>query len=1155
MKKILHTIYTGFSAVVVMALTLASCIDDELVKNNNVVEGVPITVTMNLSGKATADVTVETKASGDDLSDLTDIVLFIFHGDGTFENVVTNYGNYSSLEVKDQPSDSGNRLYNVTFKTTSGTKRLIAVANVASGIWGENLLALIREAYNGGNGQNFDTVLKKVAMLRQDILDAAVSADGVQPFHVTSASQLFISGWNQNVVFGTNNNILNYGDYGENPVAVKMNRAMAHITFNIKENQSTDENYKGTFTPTSYRVYNIPTKSYLTNDTQGKDFWYTSDIDEIAYIYTASENIGTAENKIFSFNFYMPENVQVKGSIPAEGTYQYRDKWKIEGESVSGASPDKKKWYYAPQNSTFVVISGTYSGNATIDGNNDQPVIANVDYTIHLGDFSNDGSLNDFSVERNVSYTYNVEVKGVDNIYVEATSDREEQSGAEGSIYDNTNVSYTYNLDAHYEQVYLSYNLSSIAEAVKSAVGAYDAQTADESKINKAISDQLVLIIQSEAMDYTHESTTEKPYTTRNKRGTLSPYLIYANAGAGNAKSAKEKVLLDTEGTGLSPKGGFDYKWIEFYPQQGTGISDYPGISEWAMESLNDVNNKDFYENADGKSNGAQYLMDVYDIIVAMGNVVKKIYKGENISTVSYNEGGIKDVDFFTGEGITITNIGDTSNPVYVARFTAFVNEYYYLHHPLTGAVATMWAVMTNKIPREMIIAMSTETSEDGNSSYSQIHSYISQLSMQTFYSDRAEESNINAFGIETYNETPLTFTFYGNNNGNNVSHATDYKANNIVYSDLDWTYGQENQKRLIGTYNGDTRQWGTYVIATNNGWTSSVGTEHTKHKLPENAYNVKAAYSACMSRNRDLNGNGNIDDNEIRWYLASLNEYIRMGIGATAISSAAQLYTGDKSQMTHSGYAQNFINQGSLFYTSSPYDARIYWAVEKGSYGEDGLDYVGGFNTPKPIRCIRALPAITDNSDISRVSGIQTDATYVYHERTDLRPAVLEFRHRLVSSLYRDPVYGSSLAKHDEDEPANRFYDGIYVANSNLTQRYSLGEIIGFNDDRDGFTTNYGGTMVNPCASYYESFGTETIRGWRVPNLVELSAMNAAGLLTTDDTGTASCTQFSNPDVRYGFARSSLMYCPGTNNGDINSEFLIRCVRDVPDGFEFPAN
>ena len=117
---------------------------------------------------------------------------------------------------------------------------------------------------------------------------------------------------------------------------------------------------------------------------------------------------------------------------------------------------------------------------------------------------------------------------------------------------------------------------------------------------------------------------------------------------------------------------------------------------------------------------------------------MKKIYNGESVSTADRGE-----------DGITITQ----SNNDYVARFTAFVNEYYYYRHPLTGLDVTTWSVMTNKIPREMIIAMSTDGSNDGNSSYSQLHSYISQLSMQTFYSSRS--MSLNAFGIESYNETP----------------------------------------------------------------------------------------------------------------------------------------------------------------------------------------------------------------------------------------------------------------------------------------------------------------------------------------------------------------------------------------------------------------
>lgn len=133
---------------------------------------------------------------------------------------------------------------------------------------------------------------------------------------------------------------------------------------------------------------------------------------------------------------------------------------------------------------------------------------------------------------------------------------------------------------------------------------------------------------------------------------------------------------------------------------------------------------------------------------------------------------------------------------------------------------------------------------------------------------------------------------------------------------------------------------WGTYITVTENGWTQSISTDRTKRKLNGtdggNAYFVKSAYSACLSRNRDLNGNGRIDENELRWYLPSINEYIRIGIGTNALSSEAKLYFGDKSNMQGT-YPNDFIHLGALYYTSSenrnndPYRTRIFWAVEKG--------------------------------------------------------------------------------------------------------------------------------------------------------------------------------------------------------------------------------
>ena len=1146
MKKILHTIYTSLLLVGLVAFALTSCVDDELVKSGEVVEGVPITVTMNLGGVPATDVTIDTRASGSDHSTVHDLVIFIFHEDGTLENAVTNYHEEKSLTVNSYKIVNNNHLYKVTFNTTSGTKKLLAVANVAEGGYWGKVIDILTQAYQ--KKSSFDEIKALIVSLGEGF------TDGVQPFHITSSSQMFISGWNEGVIFGingSNGNVSNYGQYGDekNNVVVTMNRAMANITFNIA---AKPEGAKGTFTPTSYRVYNIPTKSYLINDLQQEgdnpSYLLTTGVKDVTYIHTASENIGTAQGDNYTFNFYMPENVQELGT---SGTYNERDMWKVEvekeGTSVSGALPENKKWEHAPQNSTFVVISGTYEGNATVDDNTGQPVTANVEYTIHLGDFGKSSDTNrnfaDFSVMRNNSYTYNVEVRGVDNIIVEVIKKEEKQSGAEGSVYDNGQAQYNYSLDAHYEQVYLEYNLSEIANSL--------VQRLSGEELDDAIANQLILIIQSEMMSH-----------LPNKRAEISPYQIYADAVRDKsgqeaeeaAKAAKADVLGGDKDVNGNPTKGFDYKWIEFLPQTGKNtISNYPGISSWAMEDLdgnktdgNKIINQSYYAGADGKTDNGNgdptKLIDVYDMIVEMGKAIKEIYNSTPTTTPT-----------FADSRIEVTN----NSTDYVARFTAFVNEYYYLRHPLTGAKITSWSKVTNKMPREMIIAMSTKTSTDGNSSYSKIHSYISQLSMETFYNDNA--TSLDAFGIETYNETPLTDSFkFGNPQSENGLSESD---------------GRENQKILIGA--SSTFDWFKYINYEKNGWTSSVGTDRSSHKLSGGAYKIQAAYSACMSRNRDLNGNGEIDENEIRWFLPSLNEYIRMGIGANALSNAAKLYSGDKTTMKKgdyatdpNGYPSAYTKDGSLFYTSSASDRRVYWAIEKGSYGLVGSYYDG---SPLPIRCIRNLPASAEGAktDISSIDGVKSDATFEKHDASENTPIVLEFKDRLVASLYRQRVQGS-LDIHNEDGDANKFYDGIFVAKDFITS-YSdgnenkdivLGDIIGYDGtvnweikDEGGGTVEYksyknNGTMTNPCASYDEG-GYD----WRVPNLVELSAMNAAGLLVHSGSDVACCTQFSNQKVRYGFAYSTLIYCLGANVDQISTKVSIRCVRDVPAGYTFPTN
>lgn len=1121
-----------FAFMLTVAFMAASCAKDDLgVPTNS--EGHPVRVTLNMGMGKSTDIVV-TRADNS-YSDLGNLYLFVYGSDGKYQQMLSTTATDSiNLITVGTRSEKDNVVtYPITINTTSGTKNLLAVANTSAvadegGFW-SSMASIATDAAAGD--LSFKELKAAVISLREDLYENTQ----MLPIQIVSSTQMLISGVNEGVVFDTNGNITNYGQLDgtdKDKVVVKMDRAMARITFNIAQSV---EGAKGTFVPSSFRVYNIPTKSVLTNTNK------SNTKSDNTYINSAPMTIGNVSGGNYTFSFYMPENIPVANENASIATYQDRDKW----SGDKGSRPENKTWTNAPQNSTFVVISGTYSQSGdTTDTTDKNSYTGNVSYTIHLGDFSNEAWSN-FNVERNYSYTYKMSVKGVDNIVVETEKDGDEkQPGAEGQIFTYDASTYSYELDAHYEQVFLEYNLSTIAKAITTALGTYaEAKPSDEA-IDNAIADNLILVIQSEAMDYTHAATDAEPYTVQNKRGTLSPYRIYANAvrnaadPAAAATAAKTKVLAGA-GKDIHPTKGFDYKWVEFWPQTGTDIAAYPGVSWWSREDLRGFSNEGAYGGTATTESG--YLKDVYDVIVAMGKVVKKIYKGEGVSTVNYAE-----------DGITVTQ----SNNGYVARFTAFVNEYYYYCHPLTGMKVTSWSVMTNKIPREMIIAMSSSISQDGNSSYSQIYSYITQASIQTFYNSRV--SDINGFGIETYNETP------------HITFGTPKSEDGLSKTD-----GRSNQITLIG---GLPKDWNTFIASAYNGWTSSVSSDRTTHKLSEAAYkgadqNKDAyAYYACLSRNRDLNGNGVIDNNEIRWYLPSLNEYIRIGVGSNAISNAAQLYMGDKMNMKRpttpgsyaDGYPINYIWDGALYYTSSSDAERVYWAVERGSSSADGQNWGGG-SAAKPIRCIRSLPANAGGSDVSTVH-VASDASYVAHNvpgtsgYVSTKPTVLEFKGRLVDELYRERTDGV-LGPHNEDDKANSFYDGVFVAKEEVYRMESTGgwwPTKVYIDFPLKQIINYEGNQINPCASYREDGDGGAV--WRVPNLAEFSAMVATGLVKSKD---ACCTQFSNMNVRFGFVYESYVYCPGDYVQDGNSyktptintvgSFKVRCVRDVPEGYVFP--
>lgn len=1100
------------ASVAAMIAAMTSCVR-ETFEMTMPEEGRKVTVTLPLASPGVME-TVVTKANT--YSNMASIILFIYNADGTVcEKILETENGDITLEGGSEYSDDANsgRLYTARFTATSGVKRICAIGNYEDVT---NWEYYDREAHRWGNFSEYIDRIKTQAREGMSAAELGKRVFFLNRVFPENGNTPTFDGWRMistgagNISIDTDGNVTDPATGSEG--ILHMERCVADIQFRITakaadnpETGDVDESIHNiTFSPTSYNIYNIPSglrlapgRSYDDNPNEGErpdesfpEFYF--DGSEKKY-FTEVKDEATSTTYT-SLQFFMPENIQKtlttgvnKDGEPYDFTaaddsgYRLRERW-------NGTDANEEKiWKFAPENGTYVVITGEYSES---DENNNHLYSGTTSYTVHLGDFG-PGNWGDFSIRRNHRYIYTVTVSGVNNIKVEATTDNETQPGAEGNIISTQdNVTRNYSLDAHFEQVFLEYNLTEIAAAANTL------SKTQGISITEAIAKQMMLSIESPF----HSIADLTPYST---------YMDYMDRVDGDADALAAAKANDLNGK-------VDYKWVEFWPQtvSGTDLAVYPGLPAW--------------KNGSNSTNDSQYLLDVYDVCVKMGKAVHKLINGENLTEGARREDGI--------------SIFRSDNGSYYARFTGFVDEYYYTDNPLDGS-AISWNSFVNRPQRRMIISMDAKTSADGNSTYSTGHTNISQRSIQTFY-NAGTAVPLNGIGVETFNETrrcpfgdpegPENNTSAGDGRSNTISLITKGR---LVDGDW-WNPWDEGHWEDV-----HIPDWNYYINAADNGYKDTAAGGDEDRYLESSAYvQGVEAYYACLSRNRDENGDGKIDDSEVRWYLPSINEYLRLGIGSIAMSNeCALMLSEDKTTMTKSGYPQNYLDKGVL-YRSSTSGKEVYWAAEKGASGSNTQELNGQqYSTVEiPIRCIRSLPGRVE--DLNALADPICDF-YSLDDGTRL----IDFRDKVVNDLYRDTPTWSAFIEHDEDDLQNRFYDGLVVASrDNGTHR--LRDILNIDNNKE-----------NPCDDYYEGNNpNDAVNGrgrWRVPNLAEFTVMStepATFFGSNYNNNTYFCsTRFSNSETRLAFRFSGgQINClgGGTESLDVNQNTwgTVRCVRDA---------
>jgi hypothetical protein len=500
--------------------------------------------------------------------------------------------------------------------------------------------------------------------------------------------------------------------------------------------------------------------------------------------------------------------------------------------------------------------------------------------------------------------------------------------------------------------------------------------------------------------------------------------------------------------------------------------------------------------------------------------------------------------------------------------YTVFVNEYVYEKDFDGNAIpVTAWQRYTNQSERAIWLADAMmEVSDDKLSRYISPKYVISQHAIRTFYNDNCAT----ALGVESVNEN------YGTNlrwekcysDINNWNHfngrANCWKVvrnNKYTWEDLiRFSHpemiltGDEPQYATVPQQTDMEWQWRNSGGGYNNAWNLN------KYDIASNDSRQFNIMMSCMNRNRDENGDGVIDNKEIKWFLPTFIDYTAMNIGSEVISNPLFNHNNHGRYDFTSNRAERVL---PYHYYSSDYE--IYWAEIGGGATfvpkVNDLDQ-NGYN----IRCVRNLGTTTDNDNYNL-----NNFYYIKNEILDpfsVSDNVISFENFNPSCLRAN--VSSYFTVHPFTEYSNTPPRKLKVAKNYLINNVEddylrvIDTVVTFKNGMGDSEYHRTQAMINSmrknglCSQYYEVSNMSDKGSWRMPNLIELSLMRQMSLIP--GTYVISCSQdyFYTQDVVNG---SSVEYCkligsvvlptfPLKMTNEIlsdqyNDKIHIRCVRD----------
>lgn len=296
-------------------------------------------------------------------------------------------------------------------------------------------------------------------------------------------------------------------------------------------------------------------------------------------------------------------------------------------------------------------------------------------------------------------------------------------------------------------------------------------------------------------------------------------------------------------------------------------------------------------------------------------------------------------------------NLESTDLSLPKVSLTVFVDEYYYEKHPITDEMKPdLWKTFVNAEDRKLHILCNSEKSKDLESSSTGSVVTIQQRSIQCVYNTDPSYTVLQtAWGVENQDE---------------------YDGRWDKYWSVTSGENRGNDKRLNGLYNS-CKEWELSPAGTSNAFTTGVQwSKYMDYEVENDTPQLQSDYQymryACMTRNRDNNGDGKIDRNEVRWYLASINQLLGLYVGGTILNSNTRIYNKspeDRQSDERIKWQQHVVS--STAFNSESNNPTMLWAEEGTStshfYHNWAPDIQG-----TGIRCVRNLGYIDGKDDES---------------------------------------------------------------------------------------------------------------------------------------------------------------------------------------------